>query len=115
MVVLAALRARIKGWVPAGKYRLGRWAMPVNVGALVYGVAAIINICWPRTPDAPWYDNYIVLLMSAHGHRPGPAVHGDEPSLCAQHRPLRRRHSCALNVIRRAPRSPQVRHPLVPG
>ncbi|WP_396902237.1 APC family permease [Mycolicibacterium sp.] len=64
MVVFAALRARIKGWNPSGKYRLGRWGMLVNVGALVYGVAAIINICWPRTPEAPWYDNYIVLLMS---------------------------------------------------
>jgi hypothetical protein len=34
----------------------------VNVAALAYGVAAIVNICWPRTPDAPWYDNYLVLL-----------------------------------------------------
>ncbi len=65
MVVLAALRARMKGWKPSGKYRLGRWAMPVNVAALCYGVAAIINISWPRTPDSPWYDNYVVLLMSA--------------------------------------------------
>ncbi|MDV3130068.1 amino acid permease [Mycobacterium sp. 21AC1] len=65
MVVLAALRARLKGWIPSGKYQLGRWGLAVNIGALVYGVAAIINICWPRTPDAPWYDNYIVLLMSA--------------------------------------------------
>lgn len=39
--------------------------MVVNVAALVYGIAAIINIAWPRTPDAPWYDNYIVLVMSA--------------------------------------------------
>lgn len=22
----------------------------------------MINMCWPRTPDAAWYDNYIVLL-----------------------------------------------------
>jgi amino acid transporter len=64
MVVLAALRARLKGWKPSGKYRLGRWGMVVNVGALAYGLAAIVNICWPRTPDAPWYDNYVVLLMS---------------------------------------------------
>ncbi|WP_232065876.1 APC family permease [Mycobacterium heidelbergense] len=64
MVVLAALRARIKGWKPSGKYRLGRWGMPVNIGALVYGVAAIVNVCWPRTPDAPWYDNWVVLMMS---------------------------------------------------
>ncbi|VBA39145.1 APC family permease [Mycobacterium attenuatum] len=64
MVVLAALRARLKGWAPSGKYRLGSWGMPVNIGALFYGVAAITNVCWPRTPEAPWYDNYVVLLMS---------------------------------------------------
>jgi amino acid transporter len=90
MVVLAALRARVKGWVPTGKYRMQRWAMPVNIGALVYGVAAIVNICWPRTPDAPWYDNYTVLLMSvivialgllymalARSHNNGSAPYGD--------------------------------------
>ncbi|MDI9976811.1 amino acid permease [Rhodococcus sp. IEGM 1307] len=65
MVVFAALRARVKGWIPNGKYQLGKWAMPVNIGALVYGVAAIINISWPRTPDAAWYDNYIVALLCA--------------------------------------------------
>lgn len=62
MVVLAALRARLKGWRPSGKFTLGRWALPVNIGALVWGVIGIVNMCWPRTPDAPWYDNYLVLL-----------------------------------------------------
>jgi amino acid transporter len=62
MVVLAALRARLKGWKPSGKYQLGKWGLPVNIGALVYGIIAIINMCWPRTPDAPWFDNYIVLV-----------------------------------------------------
>ncbi len=62
MVVLAALRARLKGWKPSGKYQLGKWGLPVNIGALVYGIIAMINMCWPRTPDAPWYDNYIVLV-----------------------------------------------------
>ncbi|BAN50695.1 APC family permease [Metapseudomonas resinovorans] len=65
MVVLAALRARLKGWKPSGEYQLGRYGMPVTVGALVYGVAAVVNICWPRTPDAAWYDNWIVLLSAA--------------------------------------------------
>ena len=65
MVVLAALRARLKGWEPSGAYRLGRYGLAVNVGALVYGVAAMVNISWPRTPKAPWYDNYIVLLSGA--------------------------------------------------
>ncbi|MBO0959877.1 amino acid permease [Neobacillus sp. MM2021_6] len=62
MVVLAALRARLKGWNPSGKYHLGKWGLPVNIGALIYGIVAMINMCWPRTPDAPWYDNYIVLV-----------------------------------------------------
>jgi amino acid transporter len=65
MVVLAALRARTRGWEPSGSYRMGAWGMPVNVAALAYGLAAIVNICWPRTPDAPWYDNYLVLLSGA--------------------------------------------------
>jgi len=65
MVVLAALRARLKGWKPSGKYQLGRFGLAVNVGALVYGIAAMVNICWPRTPNQPWYDNYIVLLSGA--------------------------------------------------
>ena len=61
MVVLAALRARLKGWVPSGQYTLGRWGLPVNIGALVYGVLAIGNMIWSsRTPGTPWYDDWIV-------------------------------------------------------
>ncbi|GAA5052066.1 amino acid transporter [Thermocatellispora tengchongensis] len=65
MVVLAALRARLKGWRPSGKYRLGRWGLPVNIVALAYGIVAIVNMSWPRTPDAPWYDNWLVPLSAA--------------------------------------------------
>lgn len=65
MVVLAALRARLKGWQPSGAFRLGRWGIPVNALALTYGVLAMINIAWPRTPDAPWFDNWIVSLGAA--------------------------------------------------
>ncbi|WP_148573578.1 APC family permease [Nocardioides caldifontis] len=65
MVVLAALRARLKGWVPSGKYTLGQWGLPVNIAALAYGVIAMINMAWPRTPDVPWYDNWIVWISAA--------------------------------------------------
>ena len=41
--------------------------MPVNVAALAYGVLTMINIAWPRTPDAPWYDNWLVALSAAVG------------------------------------------------
>jgi amino acid transporter len=65
MVVLAALRARLRGWQPNGKFTLGRWGLAVNVAALVYQIGASLNMAWPRTPGVAWYDNYIVLLSAA--------------------------------------------------
>jgi len=62
LVVFAALVARLRGWRPAGKWTLGGFGIVVNVAALVYGVAAAINLAWPRTPGVPWYQNYSVLL-----------------------------------------------------
>ncbi|WP_235980636.1 APC family permease [Streptomyces albidus (ex Kaewkla and Franco 2022)] len=62
MVVLAALRARLKGWQPRGDFRLGRWGLAINIAALAYGIFAIVNISWARTPEEPWYSNWIVLL-----------------------------------------------------
>lgn len=36
----------------------------MNIGALIYGVAAIVNLSWPRDSHQPWYDDYIIALMS---------------------------------------------------
>lgn len=65
MVVAAALSARLRGWKPSGPFNLGAWGMPVTVAGLAYGVAAIVNLAWPRLPDANWYENYSVVLTSA--------------------------------------------------
>ncbi len=51
MIVLAALLARFKGWQPAGVFRLGVWALPVNAVAFAFGVSAIVDMVWPRTPN----------------------------------------------------------------
>jgi len=64
MIVLAALIARSKGWRPAGPYTLGNWGYFVNLLALTYGVGAIINILWPRSPDDPWYVDYGMLVTT---------------------------------------------------
>ncbi len=64
MIVLAALLARNKGWRPAGPYTLGRWGYLVNLLALTYGVGAIVNILWPRSPDDPWYVDYGMLVTT---------------------------------------------------
>lgn len=63
MVVLAALIARRKGWVPSGKYSLGKWGLPVNIAALTYGVLGIVNLAWPR--GTAFADRWSVLLGCA--------------------------------------------------
>jgi amino acid transporter len=62
MIVLGALAARLRGWKPSGQFRLGAWGMTVNVVALAYGVGAIIDMSWPRTPNTPWYMNWSMSL-----------------------------------------------------
>jgi len=63
LVVFGGLVARAKGW-PKDKayFNLKGWGWPVNILAFVYGVFMIINLSWPRTPTAKWYDNYIVMF-----------------------------------------------------
>jgi amino acid transporter len=59
MVVLAALRARLRGWQPAGAFRLGAWGLPVNIAALVYGVGAIfVLVKYTATAEGAWYSRY---------------------------------------------------------
>ena len=65
MVVAGALLARIKGWKPAGQFVLGRWGLMVNIGGLIWGVGAIVDMLWPRTPDQPWFINWAMLLTFA--------------------------------------------------
>jgi len=65
MIVLGALIARARGWRPAGAFTLGRWGGTVNILALCYGIAAIIDMAWPRSPADPWYSNYAITVTSA--------------------------------------------------
>jgi urea carboxylase system permease len=51
---LALLRARTRGW-PKTKapFSLGRWGMPLNILAIVYGGGMLVNIAWPRAATNP--------------------------------------------------------------
>lgn len=64
MVVLASLRARLLGWKPNGAFQLGKWGVPVNIAALVWGVLGMVNMAWPRTPEEGWFANYVVLISA---------------------------------------------------
>jgi amino acid transporter len=64
MLVAAALIARAKGWKPGGPFTLGRWGWTVNIIALAYGLSAIVDMVWPRSPDDPWYSNYGMIVTA---------------------------------------------------
>jgi hypothetical protein len=53
MITVAALIARLRGWQPAGKFRLGRWAYPVNIIAIIYGAAMLVNVVAPTGLNSP--------------------------------------------------------------
>jgi amino acid transporter len=68
LVCVAALYARLTGrWVPAGRFSLGRFALPVNIAAVVWLTFEAINIAWPRTvlavPGAKFYQVWAIILI----------------------------------------------------
>ncbi|GAA5017499.1 amino acid permease [Kitasatospora paranensis] len=81
LVVGALLVRRLRG-LPIGEdgaaadetgrplFSLGRWALPVNVLALVYGVAMTVNLAWPRASvydpqGGHWYFRWFSVLVPA--------------------------------------------------
>ncbi|MGW4486135.1 amino acid permease [Amycolatopsis sp. NPDC004368] len=68
------LLRRLRGRFPAepGLFSLGRWAIPVNVAAVAYGVVMIVNIAWPRAEiydlagsGSPWLLLFPVEFVGA--------------------------------------------------
>ncbi|MFE9769708.1 APC family permease [Streptomyces sp. NPDC005808] len=66
------LVARLRGkWQPAGdgKFSLGRWGLPVNIVAVLWGTAMTINLLWPReavynaTAPFHWYLRWGAVLF----------------------------------------------------
>ena len=61
MVVLAALRQRLKGWKPAGEWTIGSWGIIVNVLALAYGLCGIWLLAQPAEGES-FVDRWTVLV-----------------------------------------------------
>jgi amino acid transporter len=51
---IVIMRARARGWPRrTAPFKLGRWGILVNVVALLYGGAMLINFAWPRAASNP--------------------------------------------------------------
>jgi urea carboxylase system permease len=73
LVTAPLLVRRLQGWpakrgggVP-GVFSLGRWGILVNLLAVVWGVALVSNMAWPRPEvyGSEWYEQYAALLFTA--------------------------------------------------
>lgn len=72
LVTTPMLIARVRGrWQPAGggRFTLGRWGLPVNVLAVLWGAGMIVNLAWPRAavynaaPPHHWYLRWGAVLF----------------------------------------------------
>jgi urea carboxylase system permease len=73
LVTGPTLVARLRGRLaPASRehFSLGRWALPVNILAVAWGVFMVINMGWPRAAvydpaGTHWYLRYFAILLVA--------------------------------------------------
>jgi urea carboxylase system permease len=78
MVTGPLLKKRLQGqWPPkdleeGGYFTMGRWGLPVNIVAVVWGIGMALNLAWPRTAvyGEPWYNTwgafvYIGIILGA--------------------------------------------------
>jgi urea carboxylase system permease len=73
----ALLASRARGGIPARESYLGRWGLAVNAAAVVWGVALIVNVGWPRERlyGRQWYERYGALLYTCALLAAGTAVY----------------------------------------
>jgi urea carboxylase system permease len=78
MVTGPLLVQRLRGhWPPVdlaadGYFHMGRWGLPVNILAVVWGAGMALNLAWPRAEvyGTPWYNTwgafvYIAIILGA--------------------------------------------------
>ncbi|MGW9025637.1 APC family permease [Streptomyces sp. NPDC055722] len=53
LTVVGAIVARARGWVPDGRFRLGRWGWVVSVTAAAYLLAMLVNVVAPDGTRQP--------------------------------------------------------------
>ena len=73
LVTIPMLVARLRGkWKPVkeeGRFSLGKWGLPVNVLAVLWGLGMSTNLAWPRRdvynaePPFHWYLQYSSVLF----------------------------------------------------
>ena len=87
LTVIGALIARSRGWVPEGRFQLGRWGMPVTIAAIAYLGLMLVNVVAPTGLTSPrgyfnldWITLLVMFIVAVVGRRrlpDRPAREGD--------------------------------------
>jgi amino acid transporter len=74
LTVIAAIVARRRGWIPEGKFTLGRWGMPVAIIAAAYLGLMFINVAFPSGLTSPraffnldWITLTVIVIIAVLG------------------------------------------------
>ena len=74
LTVLAAIIARSRGWIPEGRFRLGRWAWPVSIIAAAYLGLMFLNVAFPSGLGSPrayfnldWITLSVIVVIAVAG------------------------------------------------
>ena len=68
LTVFGALVARSRGWRPSGSFTLGKWGIPITIGAALYLLLMLLNIVWPSSLSsgrAIFNYGWVTLLVMA--------------------------------------------------
>lgn len=72
IVTAALLQRRWRGWPDAsdreqGWFSLGKWAIPVNVAAILWSLFMVLNIGWPRASvyGTAWHHRFAPLILTS--------------------------------------------------
>ena len=66
LTVIAAMVARARGWIPEGRFKLGRWGWPVSIAGAVYLGLMLLNVVVPTglaSPRGYFNLDWITLLV----------------------------------------------------
>jgi urea carboxylase system permease len=83
-VTVPLLLHRLRGWPEKGNppargfFSLGRWGLPINLLAVLWGLGVVVNIGWPRADiyGSEWYERYSVIFFTAGLLAVGAAYYG---------------------------------------
>jgi amino acid transporter len=75
LTVIGALVARSRGWVPEGRFTLGRWGMTVTVIGAAYLALMFVNVVLPTGLSSPrgalfnydWITLLVIVIIAAVG------------------------------------------------